>query len=238
MFKKRSVLFILIIVLLAACQPAKEMATLTPLRESDVPLERTEETSQSELANPASQNCIKLGGQLEIRKGADGGEVGICVFPNGKECEEWALMRGECSPAEENQSAVYHNGDYGLTLTRADDWSFQEKAAKGSEPLTLILKRETLVLTIQVKRTSEDKTFNATAPEGGEIQQQGTWALAGQQSPLQVVLLEGKVKSASAVFTHDDVKIRCQLDDPAGSEISAEQLQGAADIVASIKISK
>ncbi|WP_454735034.1 DUF333 domain-containing protein [Cupriavidus necator] len=27
-----------------------------------------------------------------------GGQTGICTFPSGKQCEEWALMRGECTP--------------------------------------------------------------------------------------------------------------------------------------------
>lgn len=49
------------------------------------------------MANPASENCIALGGTLEIRQG-EGGEVGYCVFAGSGECEEWALMRGECAP--------------------------------------------------------------------------------------------------------------------------------------------
>lgn len=49
------------------------------------------------LANPASVNCEKKGGKVEIRKGKKG-EYGVCKFPNGKQCEEWALFRGKCSP--------------------------------------------------------------------------------------------------------------------------------------------
>jgi uncharacterized protein len=47
------------------------------------------------LANPASVNCVKQGGQLQIVD-TSAGQVGICRFPNGKQCEEWALLRGEC----------------------------------------------------------------------------------------------------------------------------------------------
>jgi putative hemolysin len=51
------------------------------------------------IANPASVNCIERGGTLTIRKRGDGGEYGICTFVDGRQCEEWALMRGEC-PAD------------------------------------------------------------------------------------------------------------------------------------------
>ncbi len=48
------------------------------------------------IANPASENCVAQGGTVDIRQG-EGGEVGYCVFADGSECEEWALMRGECA---------------------------------------------------------------------------------------------------------------------------------------------
>ena len=51
------------------------------------------------MPNPASENCIKQGGKLDIRN-TDAGEVGVCVFDDGSECEEWALMRGECQPGQ------------------------------------------------------------------------------------------------------------------------------------------
>ena len=51
------------------------------------------------IANPASENCVAQGGTLDIRQG-EGGEVGYCVFADGSECEEWALMRGECAPGQ------------------------------------------------------------------------------------------------------------------------------------------
>ena len=47
------------------------------------------------IANPASEFCAKQGYRLELR-----GQEGICVFPNGRECEEWAFFRGECTDAD------------------------------------------------------------------------------------------------------------------------------------------
>jgi|GEM_PF-5415898 len=55
----------------------------------------------SQVPNPASVYCEKIGGTLEIiqeEPGPNGGgQVGICALPGGKVCEEWTLYRGECS---------------------------------------------------------------------------------------------------------------------------------------------
>ncbi|MFA5169643.1 MAG: DUF333 domain-containing protein [Candidatus Paceibacterota bacterium] len=48
------------------------------------------------MANPASTFCVKNGYKVEIRKNADGSEYGMCIFSDGKECEEWKFMRKEC----------------------------------------------------------------------------------------------------------------------------------------------
>lgn len=48
------------------------------------------------IANPASQHCLRIGGQLQIREGAQG-QFGVCILPDGRQCEEWALFRdGRC----------------------------------------------------------------------------------------------------------------------------------------------
>jgi len=49
-----------------------------------------------QIANPASTNCVKVGGSLSIKKRGDGGEYGLCYFEDNRACEEWALMRGDC----------------------------------------------------------------------------------------------------------------------------------------------
>jgi dipeptidyl-peptidase-4 len=47
-------------------------------------------------ANPASENCTKQGGALEIEERGDGGQYGVCYFEDNRQCEEWALYRGDC----------------------------------------------------------------------------------------------------------------------------------------------
>ncbi|KUY96607.1 hypothetical protein WS50_11485 [Burkholderia territorii] len=50
--------------------------------------------SQQTLANPASVNCEKLGGRHVIRN-LPRGQVGMCVFKDGRVCDEWALYRDD-----------------------------------------------------------------------------------------------------------------------------------------------
>lgn len=50
----------------------------------------------NQIANPASVNCEKVGGNLVIEKRGDGGEYGLCYFGDNRACEEWALLRGDC----------------------------------------------------------------------------------------------------------------------------------------------
>ncbi len=58
--------------------------------------EATADTGDARLPNPASVYCKERGGRLAIRTAADGSQVGVCMFPDGGECEEWAFYRGEC----------------------------------------------------------------------------------------------------------------------------------------------
>jgi hypothetical protein len=54
------------------------------------------------MANPASVYCEEQGGTLEMRQDAEGGIYGVCIFPDGSECEEWAYFRGECQPGSQS----------------------------------------------------------------------------------------------------------------------------------------
>jgi len=51
------------------------------------------------MPNPASVYCEQNGDTLEIRTAEDGSQSGVCVFPDGSTCDEWAYFRGECGPA-------------------------------------------------------------------------------------------------------------------------------------------
>lgn len=78
--------------LTAAAELATEQASST---QAQKPSSSTSPTKQG-LANPASVHCTKLGGMLDIRPRPDGGQYGVCVFEDNRQCEEWALLRGNC----------------------------------------------------------------------------------------------------------------------------------------------
>ena len=49
------------------------------------------------IPNPASVYCEDLGYNYVIRTNPKTkGQYGICIFPDGNECEEWEFYRGKC----------------------------------------------------------------------------------------------------------------------------------------------
>lgn len=54
--------------------------------------------SETNLPNPAAAYCEQHGNKLQIVTADDGSQKGICIFPNGSTCDEWAYFRGECEP--------------------------------------------------------------------------------------------------------------------------------------------
>jgi putative hemolysin len=48
------------------------------------------------LANPASVHCRDSGGSTRIERTPRGDQYGVCVFQDNRQCEEWALLRGQC----------------------------------------------------------------------------------------------------------------------------------------------
>ena len=83
---KRIITFIIILMALAACIAPQVQATKPAA--TDMP--------QAGMPNPASVYCEQNGNKLEIQTASDGSQNGICVFPGGSTCDEWAYFRGEC----------------------------------------------------------------------------------------------------------------------------------------------
>ena len=73
-----------------------------------------------EMANPASEYCLDQGYALEIITAEDGSQSGVCNFPDGSSCDEWAYFRGECLPASDGSGSNDGN-DGGATPTSASE---------------------------------------------------------------------------------------------------------------------
>ena len=90
---KRRLSFVLIsflMVFLVSCGSAPSEPTPTPFIENNV------EDVFIGIPNPASFYCQEMGYELLI-KDTDAGQEGICIFPDGQECEEWTFLTGSCS---------------------------------------------------------------------------------------------------------------------------------------------
>jgi putative hemolysin len=93
---KRIFAFTMILMTLAACT-TPWVQTLEP-----APMD----TPQASMPNPASVYCEENGNKLVIQRAFDGSQNGICVFPDGSSCDEWAYYRGECGPSPTPVMAV------------------------------------------------------------------------------------------------------------------------------------
>ncbi|MHB8135010.1 MAG: putative hemolysin [Anaerolineaceae bacterium] len=89
---KKIVAFTIIMMLLTACTAFKAQ-TLEPAA-TDIP--------QVNMPNPASVYCEQKGNKHEIQTASDGSQSGICIFPDGSSCDEWAYFKGECGLAPQN----------------------------------------------------------------------------------------------------------------------------------------
>lgn len=63
--------------------------------------QKTEDQINIGLPNPASVHCEEVGGNLEMKLDASGGQVGFCILPDKSVCEEWSLLRNECTENSE-----------------------------------------------------------------------------------------------------------------------------------------
>ena len=88
-------LVLILLIVLSGCQGSRPTLAQTPTPF----IERGDDEEGDPfigVPNPASFYCQEMGYELELRT-VDGGTEGICIFPDGKECEEWDFLSGSCS---------------------------------------------------------------------------------------------------------------------------------------------
>jgi putative hemolysin len=87
-YTRNSIISVLLIVMILGACSGTETSSNPQLVQ--------QEKHPSYLPNPASVNCVKKGGRVVIEKRGDGGEYGMCLFEDNRQCEEWAMFRGNC----------------------------------------------------------------------------------------------------------------------------------------------
>jgi len=131
---KRIFTFIIILLALTACT-VLQVQTLEPAA-TDIP--------QVNMPNPASVYCEQNGNKLEIHTAVDGSQNGICVFPDGSTCDEWAYYRGECgltqqkspTPAMAVETTTKASGGYmppGTAEEITDWWGVIKSTPPGAQ---------------------------------------------------------------------------------------------------------
>ena len=56
------------------------------------------DNSKSQIADPSAVYCKEQGYQYKIKTSVNGGQYGVCVFNNGRECDSWKYYDHTCSP--------------------------------------------------------------------------------------------------------------------------------------------
>ena len=74
------------------------LVSCTAPQTTPTPAPVSTEMPQANMPNPASVFCVEQGFKSEIRTAADGSQSGVCIFPDGSECDEWAYFPGGCAP--------------------------------------------------------------------------------------------------------------------------------------------
>jgi len=156
-----------------------------------IPTEAPAETPEANMPNPASVYCEEQGGTVEIREN-EAGQYGMCIFPDGGECDEWAFFRGECqktpleTPVETN--ARYVNANYGFTLNPSEEWAIKEFDNH------LILQRGDYCLFVGYRPASQDQPLFRTGMPAGDFVDGGEFTWQGNPLPKKLLVFEDKTK--------------------------------------------
>ena len=76
---------------------------------SEGKLENCSEEDCSEstgMANPAAVRCSVDGFSYEIREDEEGGQFGVCIDEQNKECDAWEYFRSECQLGKNSEDSV------------------------------------------------------------------------------------------------------------------------------------
>ena len=202
-----------------------------------IPGEEAPEENQPEVGmpNPASAYCEEQGGALEIRTDSSGGQIGICVFEDGSECEEWAFINGECQPGDHPKALLeeYLNLEYGFSIKYPGDWEIED------EPNRLVLRQVAYYLFIGYRNSDEDVGPFRTGMPAGEFMEGGSVPFMGREINKRYLVLDDKIKVVEygAGVEASDLRLYIWLDSTGAADYTSldipEEVIAAADAIVS-----
>jgi len=152
------------------------------------------ESDEANLPNPASVFCQEQGGVTEIRSDSEGGQYGVCLFPDGSECDEWAFFRGECAPGEAQvapspeSAPSYINEIYEFSIVLPDEWEAEDHGEY------VLFKRPGYFMFVGYQWADEEPKPFRTGMPSGEFIEDGLSMILGQPIPRNILVFEGKNK--------------------------------------------
>ena len=121
-------------------------------------------------AASAAQNCQSLGGTRKIEHGADG-DIAVCVFAGNRQCEEWALLFGQCA-----RGGIDVSG-YATTSERHCAIRAGRMTIPGCELSPVgVYEARNIVLLLQAGSTAMVRTYTSDA---SRYLMAGTWTRSG-----------------------------------------------------------
>ena len=150
------------------------------------------------MANPAAVYCEETGNRNESRADPDGGEFGVCVFPDGSECPDFEYYEGRCKPGDYQVAPTpalhpprYVDRKYGFII-EADcgyaGWGNKvvfNCASEAGEPFSLIIGYGWADEQIQSLDYEADI---------GEWRDDGAFKLLGQDVPQKILMVNNTVR--------------------------------------------
>jgi len=216
---------ILIITLLMLTSCAAPQAQPTP---APVPTN----TPLANMPNPASAYCVEQGNRLEIRTATDGSQSGVCIFPDGSECDEWAYFRGECGPAAQVTDTPdtspyagwmeYVDSGYGFKFRYPPEWTAELDLRSDSTTYQHLLWLHApskpvsgVEMHIAFERIDENYGLQRTGIGAGELIERGSVTFLGEPATRIVLALEGKDREVmygtTGAFERGDMRFAISL---------------------------
>jgi putative hemolysin len=165
------------------------LLTACNTQQSIPPTETPPNTPEANIPNPASAQCEEQGGKVEIRE-SEAGQYGICIFPDGSGCDEWALFHGVCkqgakdTPTLEGITASYVNLNYGFALNPSEAWTIDDRID------SLVLKRPGYCLFIGFKPVGQALPLFRTGMPAGDFVDGGEFQWLGSSAKKNLLVYE------------------------------------------------